>query len=402
MITVLIAGVLGFILSLASIPPFVRKMKSLKLGQLIRDEGPAAHQHKAGTPTMAGLVFIPAALLAYILTLLISALLYGTSPLPNMTAVLTLGIMMGMLIIGAADDIMKFRNKGNEGLTEIQKIIGLLAVTLPFAYLAFQFPNASGITPAATTISFVRDIPFLDLMAPGAVIGTVLVVGWISLMAISGSNAVNFTDGLDGLAGGVMMTIFSGYLAMTIWQYVHSCTVAAATACYEVRNAGTLAIIAAALVGSLGGFLWWNVSKAQIFMGDSGSLALGGTLVAFAVFTRTELLLPLMALVPVLEVFSVIVQRVVFKFSRGKAVAGGEKVSHAHRFFRMTPFHHHMEKTGINGKYSIDKKGMPPGTVSSGEVNSVFRLWVVNALCVLVALALFFGDWFSQTSGVIR
>ena len=137
-------------------------------------------------------------------------------------------------------------------------------------------------------------------------------------------------------------------------------------------------------------------------MGDSGSLALGGAMVAFALFTRTELLLLVMALIPVLEVFSVIVQKFVFKVSRKRSVAAGEKPLHAHRYFRMTPFHHHMEKTGLNGKYSIDKKGLEPGTVSSGEVNSVFRLWVVNALCVLVALALFFGDWFSQTSGVIH
>lgn len=401
MITVLIAGVLGFILSFALIPVFIRQMKKLKLGQLIRDEGPAAHQHKAGTPTMAGLIFIPAAVLAYFITLLISAAIYGTSPVPSATALLTLGFTLGMLAVGAADDMMKFRNKGNEGLTEKQKTIGLLAVTIPFSYLAFQFPNPAGVTPASTAVSFVRDLP-LDLMAPGLVIGTLLVMLWINLISLSGTNAVNFTDGLDGLAGGVMMTIFSGYLAMTVWQYAHSCASGAASVCYYVRDAGSLALIAAALVGSLGGFLWWNVSKAQIFMGDSGSLALGGALVAFALFTRTELLLPIIALIPVLEVFSVIVQKVVFKFSRKGSVTRGEKVVHAHRFFRMTPFHHHMEKTGENGKHSIDKKGLVAGSVSSGEVNSVFRLWVANALCVLVALAVFFGDWFSQTSGVIR
>ena len=225
---------------------------------------------------------------------------------------------------------------------------------------------------------------------------------WITLISLSGTNAVNFTDGLDGLAGGVMMTIFSGYLTISIWQYVHACAAGAGAACYDVRDPGSLALIAASLIGSLAGFLWWNVSKAQIFMGDSGSLALGGAMVAFALFTRTELLLLVMALIPVLEVFSVIVQKFVFKVSRKRSVAAGEKPLHAHRYFRMTPFHHHMEKTGLNGKYSIDKKGLEPGTVSSGEVNSVFRLWVVNALCVLVALALFFGDWFSQTSGVIH
>ena len=105
---------------------------------------------------------------------------------------------------------------------------------------------------------------------------------------------------------------------------------------------------------------------------------------------------------PVLEVFSVIVQKVVFKVSRKRSVSVGDKIPHAYRFFRMTPFHHHLEKTGANGRYSIDKKGLVPGSVSSGEVNSVFRLWIANALCVLVALAIFFGDWFSQTSGVIH
>ena len=350
---------------------------------------------------MAGLIFIPAAILAYFLTLAVSALFFGTAPVPTATAWLTIAFTLGMLGVGAADDIMKFRNKGNEGLTEKQKTIGLLGVTLPFAYLAFQFPNESGARPASTAISFVRDLP-IDLFAAGAVFGSILLVGWITLISLSGTNAVNFTDGLDGLAGGIMMTIFSGYLTISIWQYVHACSAGAGTACYDVRDPGSLALIAASLVGSLAGFLWWNVSKAQIFMGDSGSLALGGAMVAFALFTRTELLLLVIALIPVLEVFSVIVQKFVFKTSRKRSVAAGEKPLHAHRYFRMTPFHHHMEKVGVNGKYSIDKKGLAPGTVSSGEVNSVFRLWVVNALCVLVALALFFGDWFSQTSGVIH
>ena len=145
MITVLIAGIFGFLISLTALPVFIKKMKSLKLGQLIREEGPAAHQHKAGTPTMAGLIFIPAAILAYFLTLAVSALLFGTAPVPTATAWLTIAFTLGMLGVGAADDIMKFRNKGNEGLTEKQKTIGLLAVTLPFAYLAFQFPNESGL-----------------------------------------------------------------------------------------------------------------------------------------------------------------------------------------------------------------------------------------------------------------
>ena len=384
MITVLIAGIFGFLISLTALPVFIKKMKSLKLGQLIREEGPAAHQHKAGTPTMAGLIFIPAAILAYFLTLAVSALLFGTAPVPTATAWLTIAFTLGMLGVGAADDIMKFRNKGNEGLTEKQKTIGLLGVTLPFAYLAFQFPNESGARPASTAISFVRDLP-IDLFAAGAVFGSILLVGWITLISLSGTNAVNFTDGLDGLAGGIMMTIFSGYLTISIWQYVHACSAGAGTACYDVRDPGSLALIAASLVGSL-----------------AGSLALGGAMVAFALFTRTELLLLVIALIPVLEVFSVIVQKFVFKTSRKRSVAAGEKPLHAHRYFRMTPFHHHMEKVGVNGMYSIDKRGIAPGTVSSGEVNSVFRLWVVNALCVLVALALFFGDWFSQTSGVIH
>ncbi len=167
MITVLIAGIFGFLISLTALPVFIKKMKSLKLGQLIREEGPAAHQHKAGTPTMAGLIFIPAAILAYFLTLAVSALFFGTAPMPTATAWLTIAFTLGMLGVGAADDIMKFRNKGNEGLTEKQKTIGLLGVTLPFAYLAFQFPNESGARPASTAISFVRDLP-IDLFAAGA------------------------------------------------------------------------------------------------------------------------------------------------------------------------------------------------------------------------------------------
>ena len=254
MITVLIAGIFGFLISLTALPVFIKKMKSLKLGQLIREEGPAAHQHKAGTPTMAGLIFIPAAILAYFLTLAVSALFFGTTPVPTATAWLTIAFTLGMLGVGAADDIMKFRHKGNEGLTEKQKTIGLLGVALPFAYLAFQFPNESGARPASTAISFVRDLP-IDLFAAGAVFGSILMVAWITIISLSGTNAVNFTDGLDGLAGGIMMTIFSGYLTISIWQYVHACSAGAGTACYDVRDPGSLALIAASLVGSLAGFL---------------------------------------------------------------------------------------------------------------------------------------------------
>ena len=213
------------------------------------------------------------------------------------------------------------------------------------------------------------------------------------LVVLAVINAVNFVDGLDGLAAGII-----GIGASAFFLYVYVLTRTTQPASYT----SLAATVIAALIGICVGFLPHNFHPSTIFMGDSGSLALGGAMVAFALFTRTELLLLVIALIPVLEVFSVIVQKFVFKTSRKRSVAAGEKPLHAHRYFRMTPFHHHMEKVGVNGKYSIDKRGIAPGTVSSGEVNSVFRLWVVNALCVLVALALFFGDWFSQTSGVIH
>ncbi|MGD4112543.1 phospho-N-acetylmuramoyl-pentapeptide-transferase, partial [Xanthomonas citri pv. citri] len=153
----------------------------------------------------------------------------------------------------------------------------------------------------------------IDLAFAGPVVGLLLFVVWVNLIATGTTNAVNLTDGLDGLATGASILVFSGYMLITLWQAGHLCENVAQAACYEVRDPMDLSLVAAALVGSLIGFLWWNTSPAKIFMGDTGSLGLGGALAAFAVLSRTELLLVLIAGLFVVITMSVILQVGYFK-----------------------------------------------------------------------------------------
>ena len=328
MITVLIAGILGFLISLTALPVFIKKMKSLKLGQLIRDEGPAAHQYKAGTPTMAGLIFIPAAILAYLLTMGISAVFFGTSPLPSATAWLTIAFTLGMLGVGAADDIMKFRHKGNEGLTERQKTIGLLAVTVPFAFLAFQFPNESGARPASTAISFVRDLP-VDLFAAGAVFGSILVAVWITLISLSGTNAVNFTDGLDGLANGVSAISATTVLVIAL-----------------IGGQFQVAVVMAALVGACVGFMPYNMNPAKMFMGDTGATFLGYILATMSIQGLFKFYAIISFAVPFL-ILGLPIFDTAFAFIR--RIAHGQSPMHADR----SHIHHRLIDMGLNQKQAV-------------------------------------------------
>lgn len=270
---------------------------------------------------------------------------------------------VGLGIVGFVDDYLKTRKQQSLGLGGWAKITGQVLVAVAFGLLALQFANEAGVTPASTSISLFRDLP-IDFMTLGVVAGLALFLIWIVLIVTATSNSVNVTDGLDGLAGGASILAFGAYTLIGFWQATQSCFVSPGEpGCYVVRDPLDLAVVSAALVGGVVGFLWWNTSPAKIYMGDTGSLALGGALAALAILTRTELLLLLIGGIFVIESGSVILQRLYFKITKGK------------RIFLMSPIHHHFELKGW------------------AETTVVVRFWIVAGVFVLSGVGALYADW---------
>ncbi|HEV8174203.1 MAG TPA: phospho-N-acetylmuramoyl-pentapeptide-transferase, partial [Actinoplanes sp.] len=287
---VIVAAAVAFIISLFGTPIAIRVFTALKAGQPIRSVGPATHQGKKGTPTMGGVAFIVATVLAYVaghiaLTTLPSAQIAQIGP--TMTALVLLGLFVFCGAVGFLDDFLKVRKRNSSGLSAKGKLIGQLIVGGALGVAALYVPSTNGQTVASEHISFIRDISFLDVGKVGSVLIFVFVI-------MSMSNGVNLTDGLDGLATGASILVLGAYSLIGFWQYRHWCGdlaySEAAKYCYEVRDPLEVALIAAAAAGACVGFLWWNTSPARIFMGDTGALGLGGLIGGLAVATRTTLL----------------------------------------------------------------------------------------------------------------
>lgn len=363
MIALLIAAAVALILALFGTPVLARFLVRKEYGQFIRDDGPTSHHTKRGTPTMGGAWIIGSVIIAYFATHGIM-MLAGASDGPTASGLLLLLVTVGMGIVGFFDDYIKISRQRSLGLTAPAKIVGQTVVGVTFAVLALNFPDADGRTPASTAISFVRDTS-VDLAFAGSLIGAILFILWSNLILTATSNGVNVTDGLDGLATGASIFVFGAYMLMGIWQYNQRCSNPGVPAniCYEVRDPLDLSLIAAALCGSLVGFLWWNTSPAKIIMGDTGSLALGGAIAGFAILSRTQLLLIVLAGLFVMITLSVIIQVSYFKLSGGK------------RVFRMTPLHHHFELKGWE------------------QVTVVARFWIIAGLFVALGLGIFYAEW---------
>lgn len=372
MIPILLAAAFGLLISIVGTPLFTKYLVRQHYGQFIREDGPTSHQTKRGTPTMGGVVMMGAAVVGFLLSLWVTALFFGTPWVPSASVLLALFLTLGMAGVGFIDDFKKISKKQSEGLTPRGKIFLQGAVGTIFAILALLFPNQNGWTPGSFALSFTRDT-MLNFAFAGPVIGVILFVLWANLIATATTNAVNLTDGLDGLASGAAILVFSGYMLISMWQTKHLCSPSSTDpVCYEVRDPGQMAMLAAALIGSLIGFLWWNTSPATIFMGDTGSLGLGGALAAFAILTRTELLLILIAGLFVIISLSVILQVGYFKLSGGK------------RIFRMAPLQHHFELGGW------------------AEVTVVVRFWIIAGLFTMLALGIFYGDWLLSHGGMVN
>jgi phospho-N-acetylmuramoyl-pentapeptide-transferase len=203
-------------------------------------------------------------------------------------------------------------------------------------------------------------------MALGAIAGIALFIIWIMVIVTATTNAVNVTDGLDGLAAGAAIFAFGAYLVIGFWQSAQNCALTVEPGCYEVRDPMDLAVVATAFLGGLVGFLWWNTNPAKVFMGDTGSMAIGGAIAALAILTRTELLLVLIGGLFIIETGSVILQRLYFKVTKGK------------RIFLMSPIHHHFELKGW------------------AEVTVVVRFWIIAGLFVMAGVGAFYGEWLLQ------
>ena len=361
----LLSGGFSLLFTLFLTPVFVRLFAQLGWGQFIRQDGPKTHFVKRGTPTMGGIVIVLGIIFGYGLAHLV------TGVPPSYSALLVIGIMAGLGFVGFLDDFSKIRRQQSLGLTPRAKVIGQIIVAAIFSVLAVSFPNDDGQTPASLAVSFLRDIDWLTFAALGTIGGYIGFAVWTSLIVVSTSNAVNLTDGLDGLAAGSSILVFGSYVLISFWQFNQSCfssflDLDVEYKCYVVRDSIDLAAVSTAIVASLIGFLWWNTSPARIFTGDTGSLALGGAVTAMATFTRTALLLPLIGGLFVILTASVVIQRLYFKATKGR------------RIFYSSPLHHHYEIKGW------------------AEITIVVRFWLIAGLFAFTGAGIFYLEWLGR------
>ena len=374
----LVAGGFSLAFTLFLTPLFIKLFTRLKWTQFIRDDGPQSHHTKRGTPTMGGIIFILGAAIGYVVGHVV------TQTDMTLVGVLVIFLMAGMGLVGFVDDFLKTRKQRSLGLGGWQKIAGQVIVAAVFAVIALNFPDEHNLTPASTIIdgirhtyiSGVRDINWLDFASFGLIGGGIIFAIWTTLIIVSASNGVNVADGLDGLATGASIFAISAYIFIGFWQSNQSCFNVNLFEddrpyCYTVRDPLDLAVIAAAIAGALIGFLWYNTSPAQIFMGDTGSLGLGGALAALAILSRTELLLVLIGGLFLIVTGSVILQRGYFKLTKWRFGQG-------RRIFLMSPLQHHFELKGW------------------AEITIVVRFWLIAALFVAVGVGAFYLEWVTR------
>jgi phospho-N-acetylmuramoyl-pentapeptide-transferase len=349
---ILIAVGIALTVSILVTPLLINLFTRQGFGHEIRSDGPPTHKHKRGTPSMGGVAIMAGIWAGYLGTHLVGIVLDGRGP--SASGLLVLGLATALGAVGFVDDLIKVRKARNLGLNKTTKAVGQVVAAVVFGVLALQFHNVDGQTPASTQLSYVREIATVTLPTWLFVVFCVVVISaW--------SNAVNFTDGLDGLAAGCMAMVTAAYVIITFWQYRNDCT-GPEPGCYHVRDPLDLALIAAATAGACIGFLWWNAAPAKIFMGDTGSLALGGIIAGLSVTSRTEILAVVLGALFVAEITSVVVQIIAFRTT-------------GRRVFRMAPFHHHFELVGW------------------AETTVIIRFWLLTAIACGLGVALFYGEW---------
>jgi phospho-N-acetylmuramoyl-pentapeptide-transferase len=352
--TIIVSGGLALITALLGTPLFIRLMRQLGYGQPIRVEGLKSNETKRGTPTMGGAVFVAASLIGY----LVGHALTRTGV--TASGVLVLMMMTGLALVGFVDDFLKISRQTSLGLRSRAKVAGQVIVAAVFAYEVLQHPDRFDLTPADARLSFLRDF--------GPVLGTLPFLIWAVVITVGASNAVNLTDGLDGLATGSTVVVLAAYVLIGIWQERNDCASFLSAGCYQVRDPLDMAVVAASVSGACLGYLWWNAPPAKIIMGDSGSLALGGVLAGLAICTKTQLLLGILGGLFVIITMSDVIQVGVFKATRIRTGTGK-------RVFKMAPLHYHFELNGW------------------ADTTIVIRFWLISGLCVALGLAIFYAAW---------
>ncbi|MFV1960851.1 MAG: phospho-N-acetylmuramoyl-pentapeptide-transferase [Acidimicrobiia bacterium] len=342
MIPLLIAAAVGLTASIFGTPYAIRFLRRREIGQFIQEDI-KGHAHKQGTPTMGGVVFVLAAVVGWLL-----AHVRIWSPSTGFSldirqfsagGVLVVFALVGMALVGFADDWAKYRKKRSLGLSKSVKFGMQLTIAALFAW-------GASLAGVVTEISFVRPL--------GIDLGPFFVI-WVLLMLTGAANGVNLADGMDGLAAGSSVLVVSSYTLIAFWQFRNPDF-------YSGLDPLELAMISASMAGALLGFLWWNAPPAKVFMGDVGSQGIGGLLAGLALLTNTHLLLVVLGAIYVAEVLSVILQVASFKLT-GK------------RIFRMSPLHFH-----------FDLGGWPETTV-------VIRFWILTGIGVALGLGFFYGDF---------
>jgi phospho-N-acetylmuramoyl-pentapeptide-transferase len=341
-IAIFTAGGLAILISGFGTPILLRWLTRNRIGQHIREDGPATHARKAGTPTMGGIAMVASIAGGYLLAHI------GTSEPLSSSGLLAVGTIVAYGAIGFLDDWLAARRQRSLGLNKRAKFSLQLAVALGFAFIALD------VIHVRTALTFTR------YNVPGAHMPSWLWVIWVVFIVVASSNAVNLTDGLDGLAAGSSAFAATGFALIGYWEYRHF-------GIYMVKPALDLALAAIALGGSCLGFLWWNAAPARIFMGDTGSLAIGSGLACFSILMNVQLLLPIIGGLFVIETVSVAAQVVSFRCFHK-------------RIFRMAPLHHHFELLG-----------WPETTV-------IVRFWMIAALCTALGLGILYADFLGVRS----
>jgi phospho-N-acetylmuramoyl-pentapeptide-transferase len=334
MVRVILAGIAAFVISIFAGPYFIAFLRRHDVGQHIREEGPARHVVKQGTPVMGGVLFLAAAVISF---LVLSE--YTTQ------ALTVLFIMLGCGSIGFVDDLMKLRRQRSLGLAGRWKMLLLVLITVGAGYLAHRVGQPTWIA-----------IPFTDTRVQLGALWYVL----LFFVIAGAANGVNLTDGLDGLAAGTGIIATFTFMAIAVVAYVRSSPLPG----HRDPRLVDLAILAAALIGGLIGFLWYNTFPAEVFMGDTGSMGIGGALAGFAIMTKTELLLLLIAGIFLIEALSVMIQIFSFRYFK-------------RRVFLMAPIHHHFEMKAWS------------------ETKIMVRFWILCGILCACAFALYYRNYIS-------
>lgn len=339
MVALLLAASLAMLTSLIGTRFLIRWLILHGVGQPIHEDVPQGHTVKAGTPPMGGIAIVTASVIGYLAAHVRSGLLF------TRTGLLVMAAIIGAGGVGLLDDWIKVSNERNLGLSKGAKTAGLLVVAVGFAVAVVAW------TDVETTLSFTR------WNSPGWDLGELGWITWAILLIYATTNGVNLSDGLDGLAAGSAIFVFSCLTVVGFWALRHYDT-------YQINHALDLAVVAAAMVGACAGFLWWNAAPARIFMGDTGSLAIGAGIAGLVLTLNVQLLLPIFGALYVAESLSVILQVGSFRLFK-------------RRVFRMAPIHHHFELGG-----------WPETTV-------IIRFWLLTGLAAALGLGLFYADFIS-------